>query len=167
MPGMETNIKSGNLLVLKCHGSGHLQIILHLNKITKCSKMTTFKVVFTFDVFFSAETTLTARWHVFHPFYFDFQCTRYFWHVFRFLFMERKRDSNVTCQKCGYIVTSYITIVDVIIWIRHSLQESITSTHVQIVVLGYFWHVFRFLFMERKRDSNVTCQKCSRLLLKT
>jgi hypothetical protein len=34
------------------HGSGHLQIILHLNKITECLKMTTFKILFTFDVFF-------------------------------------------------------------------------------------------------------------------
>jgi hypothetical protein len=33
-------------LVLKFHGSGHLQIILHLNKITECLKMTTFKIVF-------------------------------------------------------------------------------------------------------------------------
>jgi hypothetical protein len=47
-------------LVLKFHGSGHLEIILHLNKITECLKMTTFKIVFTFDVFFSAETTCTA-----------------------------------------------------------------------------------------------------------
>jgi hypothetical protein len=39
-------------LVLKFHGSGHLQIILHLNKITECLKMTTFKIVFTFYVFF-------------------------------------------------------------------------------------------------------------------
>ena len=53
-------------LVLEFHGSGHLQIILHLNKITECLKMTTFKIVFTFDVFFSAETTCTARWHVFY-----------------------------------------------------------------------------------------------------
>jgi hypothetical protein len=29
-------------------------------------KMTTFKIVFTFDGFFSAETTCTARWHVFY-----------------------------------------------------------------------------------------------------
>jgi hypothetical protein len=43
-------------LVLKFHGSGHLQIILHLNKITECLKITTFKIVFTFDGFFSAET---------------------------------------------------------------------------------------------------------------
>ena len=28
--------------------------------------MTTFKIVFTFDAFFSAETTCTARWHVFY-----------------------------------------------------------------------------------------------------
>ena len=28
--------------------------------------MTTFKIVFTFDDFFSAETTCTARWHVFY-----------------------------------------------------------------------------------------------------
>ena len=28
--------------------------------------MTTFKIVFTFDVFFSAETTITAKWHVFY-----------------------------------------------------------------------------------------------------
>jgi hypothetical protein len=28
--------------------------------------MTTFKIVFTFDVFFNAETTCTARWHVFY-----------------------------------------------------------------------------------------------------
>ena len=53
-------------LVLELHGSGHLQIILHLNKITECLKMTTFKIVFTFDVFLSAETTCTARWHVFY-----------------------------------------------------------------------------------------------------
>jgi hypothetical protein len=32
-------------LVLKFHGSGHLLIILHLNKTTKCLKMTTFKIV--------------------------------------------------------------------------------------------------------------------------
>ena len=38
-------------LVLKVHDSGHLQIILHLNKIAECLKMTTFKIVFTFDVF--------------------------------------------------------------------------------------------------------------------
>ena len=48
-------------LVLKFHGSGHLQIILHLNKIAECLKMTTFKIVFTFDVFFRGETTWTAR----------------------------------------------------------------------------------------------------------
>jgi hypothetical protein len=53
-------------LVLKFHGSGHLQIILHLNKLTECLKMTTFKIVFTFDIFFSAETTCTARWHAFY-----------------------------------------------------------------------------------------------------
>ena len=28
--------------------------------------MTTFKIVFTFDVFLCAETTCTARWHVFY-----------------------------------------------------------------------------------------------------
>jgi hypothetical protein len=44
-------------LVLKFHSSGHLQIILHLNKITECLKMTTFKIVFTFDVFFSEHMT--------------------------------------------------------------------------------------------------------------
>ena len=53
-------------LVLKFHGSGHLQIIPHLNKIAECLKMTTFKIVFTFDVFFRGETTWTARWHVFY-----------------------------------------------------------------------------------------------------
>ena len=53
-----TDIQDGNeykirkWLVLKFHGSGHLQIILHLNKITECLKMTTFKIVFTFDGFF-------------------------------------------------------------------------------------------------------------------
>jgi hypothetical protein len=47
-------------------GFGHVQIILHLNKITECLKMTTFKIVFAFDVFFSPETTCTARWHVFY-----------------------------------------------------------------------------------------------------
>ena len=36
----------------KFHGSGHLQIILHLKKITECLKMTTFKIVFTFWCFF-------------------------------------------------------------------------------------------------------------------
>ena len=52
------NIRDGNeykiqkWLVLKFHGSGHLQIILHVNKITECLKMTTFKIVFTVDVFF-------------------------------------------------------------------------------------------------------------------
>ena len=60
--GMETNIKSGNGWFLKFHGSGHLQIILHLNKITECLRMTTFKIVFTFDVFFSAART--ARWYI-------------------------------------------------------------------------------------------------------
>ena len=50
--------KIRKLLVLKLHGSGHLQIILH--KITECMKMTTSKIVFTFDSFFSAETTCTA-----------------------------------------------------------------------------------------------------------
>jgi hypothetical protein len=45
-------------LVLTFHGSGYLQIILHLNKITECLKMTSFKIVFTFDVFFSAEPTI-------------------------------------------------------------------------------------------------------------
>jgi hypothetical protein len=53
-------------LVLNFHGSGHLQIILHLSKITKCLKMTTFKIVFTIDALLSAETTCTARWHVFY-----------------------------------------------------------------------------------------------------
>ena len=38
-------------------GFAHLQIILHLNKITECLRMTTFKIVFTFDVFFSAART--------------------------------------------------------------------------------------------------------------
>ena len=38
-------------LVLRYHGSGHLQIILHINKTTECLKMTTFKSVFTFDAF--------------------------------------------------------------------------------------------------------------------
>jgi hypothetical protein len=66
------NIRDGNeykiwkWLVLKFHDSGHLQIILHLNKITERLKMITFKSVFTFDGFFSAETTCTARWHVFY-----------------------------------------------------------------------------------------------------
>jgi 1-acyl-sn-glycerol-3-phosphate acyltransferase len=27
------------------------------------------------------------------------QCTRYFWRIFRFLFLERKQDSNVTSVK--------------------------------------------------------------------
>ena len=68
----KADIRDGNKykirkwLVLKFHGSGHLQIILHLNKIAECLKMTTFKIVFTFDGFFSAETTCTARWHVFY-----------------------------------------------------------------------------------------------------
>ena len=39
-------------LVLEFHCSGHLQIILHLNKITECLKMATFKIVVTLDVFF-------------------------------------------------------------------------------------------------------------------
>ena len=52
-----TDIRDGNKykirkrLVLEFPGSGHLQIILHLDKITECLKMTTFKIVFTFDVF--------------------------------------------------------------------------------------------------------------------
>ena len=46
--GIETNIKWLDLIF---HGSGHQQIILHLNKITECLKMTAFKIVFTFDVF--------------------------------------------------------------------------------------------------------------------
>ena len=54
--GMETNIKSGNFMVLSIY-----QIILHLNKITKCLKMTTFKIVFTIDVFYSAETTMHCK----------------------------------------------------------------------------------------------------------
>ena len=53
-------------LVLKFHGSVHLQIILPLNKITECLKITPFKIAFTFDVFFSAETTCTARWYAFY-----------------------------------------------------------------------------------------------------
>ena len=53
--------KNRKWLVLKLHGSGHQQIILHLHKITECLKMTTFKIVFTFDGFFRAETTCTAR----------------------------------------------------------------------------------------------------------
>jgi hypothetical protein len=52
--------KNRKWLVLKLHGSGHLQIILHLHKITECMKMTTSKIVFTFDTFFSTETTCTA-----------------------------------------------------------------------------------------------------------
>jgi hypothetical protein len=48
-----------NWLVLKFHGFGHLQIILHLNKITECLKMTTFKIVFPFNVFLSAEPQTT------------------------------------------------------------------------------------------------------------
>jgi hypothetical protein len=58
MDGNEYKIRKW--LVLKFHGSGHLQIILHLNKITECLKMTTFNIVFTFDGFFGAETTCTA-----------------------------------------------------------------------------------------------------------
>jgi hypothetical protein len=56
-PRCTLDIRDGNeykirkWLVLKFHGSSHLQIILHLNKITECLKMTTFKIVFTFDVF--------------------------------------------------------------------------------------------------------------------
>ena len=63
----KADIRDGNeykirkWLVLKFHGSGHLQIILHLNKITECLKMTTFKIVFTLDVFFSAETTMHCK----------------------------------------------------------------------------------------------------------
>ena len=38
-------------LVFKFYGSGHLQIILHLNKITECLKMTTFKIVYFWWVF--------------------------------------------------------------------------------------------------------------------
>ena len=48
-------------LVLKYHGSGHLQIILYLNKITECLKMTTFKIVFTFDVFLVLKPQCTAK----------------------------------------------------------------------------------------------------------
>ena len=54
----KADIRDGNeykfrkWLVVKCHGSGHLQIILHLNKIAECLKMATFKIVFTFDGFF-------------------------------------------------------------------------------------------------------------------
>jgi hypothetical protein len=54
----KADIRDGNeykirkWLVLKLHGSGHLQIILHLNKIAECLKITTFKIVFTFDGFF-------------------------------------------------------------------------------------------------------------------
>ena len=58
---METKKIIRKWLALKFHGSGHLQIILHLNKITDCLKMITFKIVFTFDVFFSVETTYTTR----------------------------------------------------------------------------------------------------------
>ena len=35
----------------------------------------------------------------FYPFYFDFQCTHYFWRFFRFLFMEHKQDYRVTSLK--------------------------------------------------------------------
>jgi hypothetical protein len=68
----KADIRDGNeykirkWLVLKFHGSDHQQIILHLNKIAECLKMTTFKIMFSFDVFFSAETTCTARCHVFY-----------------------------------------------------------------------------------------------------
>jgi hypothetical protein len=47
----KADIRDGNeyiirkWLVLKFHGSGHLQILIHLNKITECLKMTTFKIV--------------------------------------------------------------------------------------------------------------------------
>jgi hypothetical protein len=58
--------KTWKWLVYEVHGSGHLQIILHLNKMTNCLKITTFKIVFTFDVFFSAETKCTITWHVFY-----------------------------------------------------------------------------------------------------
>jgi hypothetical protein len=67
MSNNRTDIRDGNeykirkWLVLKFHGSDHLQIILHLNKITECLKMTTFKYVFTFDVCFSAETTMHCK----------------------------------------------------------------------------------------------------------
>jgi hypothetical protein len=53
-------------LVLQFHGSDHLQIILHLNKITECLKMTTFKIVFTFDVFLVLKPQCTAKWYVFY-----------------------------------------------------------------------------------------------------
>ena len=68
----KADIRDGNeykirkWLVLEFHGSGHLQIILHLNKITECLKMTTFKIVFTFDVFLVLKPQCTAKWHVFY-----------------------------------------------------------------------------------------------------
>jgi hypothetical protein len=52
----KADIRDGNeyiirkWLVLKFHGSGHLQILIHLNKITECLKMTTFKIVFTYNL---------------------------------------------------------------------------------------------------------------------
>ena len=60
------NIRDGNeykiwkWLVFKFHGSGHLQLILHLNKITESLKMTTFKIVFTLDVFLVLKPHNTA-----------------------------------------------------------------------------------------------------------
>jgi hypothetical protein len=63
----KADIRDGNKyiirkwLFLKFHGSGHLQFILHLNKITECLKMTTFKIMFTLDVFVSAETTMHCK----------------------------------------------------------------------------------------------------------
>ena len=66
----KADIRDGNeykirkWLVLKFHGSGHLEIILHLNQ--NVWKWPLSKLCLRLMFFFSAETTCTARWHVFY-----------------------------------------------------------------------------------------------------
>ena len=118
------------------------QIILRLNKITECLKMNTLKMVFTettmhckvtcilckiqetgtfqsallFTSTISDHMTVTNLVEIRIPkkfsvcivtvcvfvssilFWFP-QCTHYFWRIFRFLFLERKQDYNVTSVK--------------------------------------------------------------------
>ena len=53
-------------LVLKFHGSGHLQIILHLNKITVCLKRSLSKLCLLLMFFVVLKPERTAKWRVFH-----------------------------------------------------------------------------------------------------
>ena len=73
--------------------------------------MTTFKIVFTFDVVLSAETTCTARWHVFY-----IRNRHISVSSFVYKYDQWPYDSHMTGRagvwKADNIVQSYIALLD-------------------------------------------------------